>query len=132
MASSTVSLASPYGYAKWRTFKPLAPNFGKLNPLAGLGRMVSGQHLGDLAKACFLALVLGVVGGLWLWLHLGRFHDALAMPLPAALAHTGLLVNTTSLGMVGHPPLVLDLFDLARDAAVAEAGVRTGAVLRGA
>ena len=71
------------------TFQPLAPNFGKLNPLAGLGRMVSGQHLGDLAKACTLALILGVVGGVWLWLHLGQFHDALAMPLPVALAHTG-------------------------------------------
>jgi flagellar biosynthesis protein FlhB len=71
------------------TWQPLQPNFGKLNPLAGLGRMVSGQHLGDLAKASTLALILGVVGGVWLWLHLGRFHDALAMPLPAALAHTG-------------------------------------------
>jgi len=71
------------------TFKPLAPNFGKLNPLAGLGRMVSGQHLGDLAKACFLALLLGVVGGSWLYFHLPQFHDALAMPLPVALAHTG-------------------------------------------
>jgi flagellar biosynthesis protein FlhB len=71
------------------TWQPLAPNFGKLNPLTGLGRMVSGQHLGDLAKACLLALLLGVAGGLWLWLHLGQFHDALAMPLPAALAHTG-------------------------------------------
>ena len=71
------------------TFKPLAPNFGKLNPLAGLGRMVAGQHLGDLAKASLLALILGVVGGAWLWLHMGQFHDALTMPLPAALAHTG-------------------------------------------
>lgn len=42
------------------------------------------------------------------------------LDLPAALARTGLLVNTTSLGMVGHPPLVLDLIDLARDAAVAD------------
>jgi flagellar biosynthetic protein FlhB len=71
------------------TWQPLLPNFGKLNPLAGLGRMVSGQHLGDLAKASLLALILGVVGGAWLWLHMGQFHDALTMPLPAALAHTG-------------------------------------------
>jgi len=71
------------------TLKPLAPNFGKLNPLAGLGRMVSGQHLGDLAKACLLALLLGLIGGSWLYFHLGQFHDALAMPLPVALAHTG-------------------------------------------
>jgi len=84
------------------TFQPLAPNFGKLNPLTGLARMVAGQHLGDLAKACTLALVLGLTGGLWLWLHLGRFHDALAMPLPAALAHTGgaLLDGLTGLVVV--------------------------------
>lgn len=42
------------------------------------------------------------------------------LDLPAAMARTGLLVNTTSLGMVGHPPLDLDLFDLAEDAAVAD------------
>ena len=71
------------------TWQPLTPNFGKLNPLTGLGRMVSGQHLGDLAKASLLSLILGVVGGVWLWLHLGQFHDALTMPLPAALVHTG-------------------------------------------
>jgi flagellar biosynthetic protein FlhB len=71
------------------TFKPLAPNFGKLNPLAGLARMFNGQHLGDLGKACLLALLLGVIGGVYLTTHLGQFHDALAMPLPVALAHTG-------------------------------------------
>jgi len=71
------------------TLQPLMPNFGKLNPLAGLGRMVSGQHLGDLAKASALALLLGVIGAVWLVFHLAQFHDALTMPLPVALAHTG-------------------------------------------
>ena len=71
------------------TLKPLMPNFGKLNPLAGLGRMVSGQHLGDLAKATGLAMLLGVIGAVWLVFHLAQFHDALTMPLPVALAHTG-------------------------------------------
>jgi flagellar biosynthetic protein FlhB len=71
------------------TLKPLAPDFGKLDPLAGLGRMVAGQHLGDLVKASVLALLLGTVGGVWLYVHLGQFHDALTMPLPVALAHTG-------------------------------------------
>ena len=71
------------------TLQPLMPTFGKLNPLAGLGRMVSGQHLGDLAKASGLALLLGVIGAVWLYFHLAQFHDALTMPLPVALAHTG-------------------------------------------
>ncbi|KQP61762.1 shikimate dehydrogenase [Methylobacterium sp. Leaf108] len=40
--------------------------------------------------------------------------------LPAALAPAGLLVNTTSLGMAGHPPLVLDVAALGSEAAVAD------------
>lgn len=40
--------------------------------------------------------------------------------LPEALAETGLLVNTTSLGMAGHPPLAVDLAPLPERAAVAD------------
>lgn len=40
--------------------------------------------------------------------------------LPEALAEADLLVNTTALGMTGHPPLVLDLTPLPSDAAVAD------------
>ena len=40
--------------------------------------------------------------------------------LPEALSGTGLLVNTTSLGMTGHPPLDLDLTALPAHAAVAD------------
>ena len=54
-----LSLGAGLAAGGWNfTWKPLAPNFGKLNPISGLGRMVSGQHLGDLAKACVLALPL--------------------------------------------------------------------------
>lgn len=40
--------------------------------------------------------------------------------VPEALTETGLLVNTTSLGMAGHPPLDLDLTPLPDRAAVAD------------
>jgi flagellar biosynthetic protein FlhB len=70
------------------TLKPMTPGFGKLNILAGLGRMFSMAHLGEMLKACALALVLGVIGAVTLSSSLAQFHDALAMPLPAALAHT--------------------------------------------
>jgi len=40
--------------------------------------------------------------------------------LPGALRGAGLLVNTTSLGMAGHPPLGLDLDPLPEGAAVAD------------
>jgi len=71
------------------TWKPLFPKFGPLNPLAGLGRMVSGDHLGNLVKSCVLAAVLGIVGTSYLYTHLAQFHDALTMSLPLAMTHTG-------------------------------------------
>ncbi len=70
------------------SWKPLAPRYSKLNPLAGFARLFSGAQFGDALKASALALVLAVLGGVALGRALARFHDALAMPLPAALAHT--------------------------------------------
>jgi flagellar biosynthetic protein FlhB len=70
------------------SWKPLAPSFTKLNPLAGIARMFSKAHLGDTLKASVLALVLGLLGAFALQQLLARFHDALAMSLPAALSHT--------------------------------------------
>ena len=98
-ASLALALGASLASGGWNfTLKPLMPNFGKLNPLTGLGRMVSGQHLGDLTKACGLALLLGLIGGAYLYTHLPQFHDALALPLPTALAHTGrTLVNGLAL-----------------------------------
>ena len=53
-----------------------------------------------------------------------RFADrVMALPweaLPGAMADAGLLVNATSLGMAGHPPLALDLAPLPSDAVVAD------------
>jgi flagellar biosynthesis protein FlhB len=71
------------------TLKPLLPNFAKLSPLAGLPRLLSRRQLTDTLKASLLALVLGATGALYLSRNLGRFADALALPLPAAMAHVG-------------------------------------------
>ncbi len=98
--SLLLALGAAVASGGWNfTWKPLAPNFGKLDPLAGLGRMVSGQHLGDLTKACLLALLLGLVGAAYLVTHLGAFHTALSQPLPVALAHTGSTL-VTGLGLL--------------------------------
>ena len=70
------------------SWKPLAPRFAKLDPLSGVARLFSRAQLGDTLKASALALVLATIGAFALSRLLARFHDALAMPLPAALAHT--------------------------------------------
>jgi flagellar biosynthetic protein FlhB len=71
------------------TLKPLAPNFGKLNPLAGLPRLFSKHQLVDALKACLLALVLGTIGAFYLKGHIDAFGGVIAMELPAALQQAG-------------------------------------------
>jgi flagellar biosynthetic protein FlhB len=75
------------------TLKPLAPKFSKVNPLPGLKRVFSVQQLTDTLKACLLALLLGGVAALYLrhqWVH---HAELLSMPLPAALAAGGKLLQ---------------------------------------
>jgi flagellar biosynthetic protein FlhB len=49
--------------------------------------MSSKQQLLTTLKACLLALVLGVIGALYLRAHTPDFADALTRPVPAAVAH---------------------------------------------
>jgi len=90
------------------TLKPLAPNASKLNPIAGVGRLASKAHLVETLKAVTLALILAAIGAVYLRAQIDHFHDALAMPLPTALAHT---VWTVLLG-IGLLVLALALFAL--------------------
>ena len=83
------------------SLKALQPRFDKIDPLAGLGRMLSGRQLLNTLKSCLLALILGAVGAVYLQLNLPRFSDAIAMPLPAALAHAGGVVLGGLLLLVG-------------------------------
>jgi flagellar biosynthetic protein FlhB len=85
------------------SFKALQPKFEKIDPLAGLGRMLSGRQLVNTLKSCLLALILGAVGAFYLHLNLPRFADAIAMPLPSAMSHVGSLV------LGGLLPLLLAL-----------------------
>jgi flagellar biosynthetic protein FlhB len=88
------------------SFQALQPKFEKIDPLAGLKRMLSGRQLVNTLKTCLLALILGGVGAFYLHLNLPRFGDAIAMPLPTAMAHAGSLVLGGLLLMV----LALALF----------------------
>jgi flagellar biosynthetic protein FlhB len=93
-ALAGVALAAGILCGGWNfTWKPLAPTFEKIDPLAGLGRMVSRRQLGDTLKVCLLALVLGAVGALYLKARLPDFAALVALPLPAALREAGSLLQ---------------------------------------
>jgi flagellar biosynthetic protein FlhB len=87
------------------TLKPLTPNFGKLNPLSGVQRLFSKQHLLETLKAVLLAVVLGGIGALYLRAKMPVFVSALGMPLPQAFVHVlqslqaGLLLIVVALAL---------------------------------
>jgi flagellar biosynthesis protein FlhB len=90
----TLALAGGLLCGGWNfTLKPLAPKFGKLDPLAGIARLFSGAHLAEAAKACLLALLLVLAGGWMLGALWPSAAALLAMPLPQALVSAGDLLQ---------------------------------------
>ncbi|MDZ5457251.1 flagellar biosynthesis protein FlhB [Azohydromonas lata] len=82
-----VAVGAALGGGGWNfATQALRPDFTRFNPITGLGRLVSKDQLVQTLKVSLLALVLGVVGGLYLRAHLGDFTALLSLPLPAALA----------------------------------------------
>jgi flagellar biosynthetic protein FlhB len=89
VVSATLAIIAAVVSGGWNlSWKPLQPSFGKLDPIAGFGRLLSKQQLIDTLKSVLLALVLGTIAALFFARALPRLHDALALPLPAALSHT--------------------------------------------
>ncbi|WP_075182031.1 flagellar biosynthesis protein FlhB [Pantoea sp. 1.19] len=88
--------------------KSLKVDIGKINPLKGLKRMVSGQAAAELVKALLKALLVGAVAGAYLWHNwphmaqligqspLTALHNALNM-----VAVCGLVVLLGLIPMVG-------------------------------
>lgn len=104
-----VAVAAGVAAGGWNfTWKALEPKYEKVDPWAGLKRMLSPQQMGVMLKACLLALVLGAIGMLYLRSHLAEFVNLLAQPLPAALSSAGVLVR----GGVALMLLALALFAL--------------------
>ena len=92
-AIAAISVAATVLAGGWNfTLKPLEPRFDKLDPVAGLGRMFSKQHLADTLKVSLLALLLFTIGAAYLQARLAGFAALIAQPLPAALGAAARLV----------------------------------------
>ena len=65
---TVAALAAPMLMSGWLfSAKALQPQFSRINPMSGLGRMFSKRSLVELVKALTKALVIGGVGTLMLW-----------------------------------------------------------------
>lgn len=78
----------------------LMPDFNRMNPLTGIGRMFSWNSLMELAKASLKAIIIGGVGVWLIWKERDEIFGLLGQPLEAALAYSGHLLSYSFLIMV--------------------------------
>ena len=90
------------------SFKVLAPNFGKLNPISGIGRLFSKQQLIDALKSCLLALILGAAGAMFLSKVWPDMVQLLDRALPMAIHDLGVTIGQ----VLGSMLLVMAAFAL--------------------
>jgi flagellar biosynthetic protein FlhB len=107
VAIMAVALASPLLIGGWLfTAKSFMPNFGKLNPIKGLGNMVSKNALVELFKALAKTLVVGVVAYFVVMSEKEAVIGLAVEPLLAGSTHLGHLVAMSFLYMVGGLGLI--------------------------
>jgi flagellar biosynthetic protein FlhB len=71
------------------TFKPVTPDASRIDPFAGVRRLLSIESLIELCKLALLAGAVGAVGAWFAADGLARFSAYAGLPLPAALASAG-------------------------------------------
>lgn len=98
----------PFFLNAW-IFSPqaLTPNLGRLNPITGLGRLLSWNSLMELGKAVLKAGLVGGVAVMLIWKEREEILGLLAQPLEAAVAHAGNLVSYSFLILVATLVLVV-------------------------
>jgi flagellar biosynthetic protein FlhB len=96
------AIAAPLIMGGWLfTFQALEPDFAKLNPMKGIGRMFSWNSLAELGKALLKSMLIGGVA-LWvIWINTDALFALMLEPLGEGIAHTGHLVGMTFMAVAG-------------------------------
>ena len=83
------------------------PDFNRMNPLTGFGRMFSWNSLMELAKATVKAALIGGVAVLLIWKEVDEIFGLYSQPLEAGLVHAGHLLTFSFLILVSTLVLVV-------------------------
>ena len=93
LVMTAVGMAANVAIGGWNfSLKAIQPKFDKFNPITGLPRIFAKQQLVNALKACLLAIVLGLIGGLYLKAHAEDFASTLGMDLPGAMTHISQII----------------------------------------
>ena len=102
MVLMLVALASPLLIGGWlMSTKALMPNFGRMNPLNGIGNMFSKNALVELGKALAKSLIVGVVAWLVVMVEKEQVVALALEPLQLGISHIGHLLLMCFLLLVG-------------------------------
>lgn len=103
-----LALCAPLLLGGWLlSAKSLQPQFSKLNPMKGLGRIFSSQALAELGKVLAKALLVGSVITFFLRAKIGEFLALMNQPIQQALVNALTLAATACAIMVACLMLVI-------------------------
>ncbi len=101
LALVVAALISPFFLGSWNfSLKALNPDFGRLDPLKGLGRLISWNGLVELFKAVAKAMLIGGVAIWVLWKQRNDIFALFGQPIEVGLVSAGQMVNYSFLMIV--------------------------------
>jgi flagellar biosynthetic protein FlhB len=84
----TASVSSTLAIGGWvLSFKPVMPDFSRINPLAGFGRLFSKEHVAEIVKLVVISSLIVTTGGMFLINSLQEISALMLQPSTMALAH---------------------------------------------
>ena len=102
------ALAAPMLMSGWLfSAKALQPDFKRINPMSGLGRMFSKRSLVELLKALAKALVIGGVGTLMIWHSRDAVLSLASQSIEVGITHMGHLLGLSFFIIVGSMLLIV-------------------------
>ena len=100
LATIVAAIAGTMALGGWSfSTEALVPNFGRLNPVTGLGRIASWHGVVELLKALAKFALVASVAGLLLWRFGGDFLALGSLTLHAAIGRATWLVGLCLVGM---------------------------------
>ncbi len=110
LALIVAALLSPFFLGSWNiSFKAMAPDLGRIDPVKGLSRIISWSGLLELVKGVAKATLIGGVAAGVLWGERGEIISLLTQTIDAGLASAGHLINFSFLMIVASMLLIVAL-----------------------
>lgn len=111
IAALVATLAAPVLLGGWNvSAQAMKPDFGRVNPLKGLGRIFSANALVELGKALLKFGLLGGIAALFIWVSFGEFLQ-LALEDPASGMGHGVALVLRCFGWLFGGLLLIALID---------------------